>query len=285
MRFSASRLRTHMRCSLQAHYHYDEGLPRIQNAKASYGSIIHRALQLYNDTGNLEQALALFLDLWANPEKAGVAPDVWPKRMTYGGLRMQGVDTLKAYADKQRFEKRVVHGTEIPFLVPFGEHELHGFIDLLESKQSGTGRELLKVVDFKSNSKEPFRYELALDVQMTVYLYAVSQREFWCGVDGNPDFPGLPNGEWLWETVATLPARAIWYQLSNHKEIDAGPRTTTDFGRLYRLCDEIAHAIELQVFVPTIGDGCTFCDFVDPCVMEIPVAITQLTAATDERWI
>lgn len=63
-RFSASRIKTWMDCSLQAHFHYDEKLPDQANAKGVFGTCIHAALDLYNKTGNLEAAIDLFKDLW-----------------------------------------------------------------------------------------------------------------------------------------------------------------------------------------------------------------------------
>lgn len=287
MRFSASRVKTWGECPLQAHYTYDLGYPRQQNAKASWGTVMHRCLQIYNDTGgNYHQAVAAFSDLWEHPDKLGVAPDLWPKSTSYMGLRKRGLDILADFHARQRFQNRIVLGTEIPFVVPFGEHELHGYIDLLEIKKSGTGTELLRVVDYKGNTREPNRAELALDLQFSTYLYAVAQKEFWVG-NGQPESPGLPNGEWLWETVGdTLARRAIWYHLWNQKEIDAGPRTESDFGRLYRVCEQIQRAVDHQVFVPQVGRACQLCDHVAVCSMDIPVALAAASDPDDDtRWI
>lgn len=287
MRFSASRLKAWGNCSLAAHYRYDQNLPRLQNAKASFGTIMHRCLQHYNDTNDYDGAVAMFKDLWANPNKAGVEPDYWPKMTSYKSLREKGLEMLHATAETHRWSHRTVIGTEIPFLVPFGDHELTGFIDLLEIEKSGTGAELLKVVDYKSSSKSPSLAELALDVQMTTYLYSVAQREFWVGVEGNADFNGVDNGEWLWETVGkSITSRAIWFNIWNGKQIDAGPRNEVDYGRLYRVCEEIVRAIEHQVFVPKIGDACTWCDYQQPCALEIPIALSGLDDTADpNRWI
>ena len=284
MRFSASRLKLWMSCPLAAHYRYDEGLPTYPNGKTVFGTVMHSAMELYNNTGDYDAAVALFKKLWANPP---VEPAWWPRSTSYKSLRIKGLEILEAMKTHYRFNDRVVMGTEVPFLVPFGDHELTGFIDLLETRRSGTGRELLTVVDYKTAAKPPSAAELALDPQMTVYLYAISQREFWVGAKNNPDFPGLENGEWLWETIGRdMPKRAIWFGLWNGKEHDAGPRTETDFGRLYRVCEQIERAIEHEIFVPKIGTHCQVCDFAEPCAMEIPVAIRNLEDEDDdERWI
>jgi RecB family exonuclease len=279
VRFSASRIQAYMACPLAAHYKYDLALPARTNAKAEFGKCIHGALQVYNDTGNLERARSEFLVHWAAAD-----PDYWPRAMSFAGLRAQGLAILDDMHASLRFTKRTVLGTEIEFLVPFGDHELYGFIDLLELQKSGTGRELLRIVDYKSNSRLPTRNALALDPQFTTYSYAVARKEFWTGVPGHPELPGLPNGEWLWATVGSMATtRCIWYALMAQKELDAGPRTDKDFERLYRVCSEIDRSIQADIHVPMIGESCTYCDYVEPCALEIPVALAGLT--DDNRWI
>lgn len=285
MRFSASRLKLWMTCPLAAHYRYDEHLPtRGPNGKTVFGSVMHSALELYNATGDYDAAVAKFKADWLKPP---TEPAWWPRSTSYASLRVKGLDILEAVKTHYRFQDRVVLGAEIPFLVPFGEHELQGYIDLVETQRSGNGTELLRVVDYKSASKPPTTTELALDIQMTVYIWAVSQREFWTGAKDNPDFPGVENGEWLWETIGRdMPKRAIWFGLWNGKELDAGPRTDDDFGRLYRLCDEVERASTHEVFVPKIGAPCELCDYVEPCAMEIPVSVRALADDDDdERWV
>lgn len=284
MRFSASRLRLWMNCPLAAHYRYDEGLPDPPNGKTVFGIVMHAALELYNNTGDHDAAVAKFKADWKKPP---TEPAWWPRSTSYASLRVKGLEILESIKTHYRFQDRVVLGTEVPFLVPFGEHELTGFVDLVETRKSGTGNELLTVTDYKTASRNPTVSEIALDVQMTVYVYAVSQHEFWVGAKNNPDFPGIENGEWLWETIGRdMPKRAVWFGLWNGKELDAGPRTDVDFGRLYRLCDEIERAVEADVYVPKIGSQCEICAYAEPCSMEIPVAVRALRDDNDdERWI
>lgn len=283
-RYSASRLKTWMACSLQAHFHYDDKLSGPPNAKAVFGTCIHAALDLYNTTANLNGALDLFKDLWHNPEKVGspVEQLVWPKMTSYGSLRERGIAILKDHDSRMQWDKREVVATEHKFLVPFGRFELTGYVDLLEVRKSGKGKTLLRVVDYKSSTRAPNIAELALDIQFTIYVFASLQPEFWIG--NGPDFPGLPNGEWLYETYQQMPRRAIWYHLWNQKELDAGSREDGDFMRLYRLCEQVDRATQLQVWVPRIGDACGLCPFSSgPCPVEVPTR-AQLEAQ-DEAWM
>lgn len=263
---------------MQGYYKYVELLREPQNAKATYGTIIHDALRHYNLTGDIEGAKRLFRDHWKNPEKVGLEPEWWPKGATYDGLREQGVRVLERYHDSLKWEAREVIGVEHPFLVPFGDFELMGYVDLLELRRSGNGRKTLNVTDYKGGKWQPKTVELLYDIQFTVYLYAVDQPEFWLG-NGTPEFPGLPDGERLFEELAETPRRAIWYHLDNLKSIDAGARKDEDYARLYRLCVEVRKAQAAGVYVPRIGDSCSLCGFTKECGIDPTVRDDE-----DERW-
>lgn len=288
MRFSASKVKAWTGCSLAAHYRYDDSLPRSESGAAVFGTVIHHALQVYIDScGDHPRAKNDFLTLWAYPDRIGKKIDYYPQRTSWGGYRKKGIDILDALHAQRRLRNTTTVGTEIEFLVPFGEHELYGFIDLLEIEKSGTGIEILKIIDWKSSGTTPTAVELAVDVQFTVYHWAVNQREFWCGMPDDPRFTGLPNGEWLWETVGRdMSKRCIWYHLNSQKEIDAGPRSDLDYQRLYRVCDEIQRASAAEIYVPKVGAACLHCDYQAQCALEIPAAVAALADADDPtRWI
>jgi CRISPR/Cas system-associated exonuclease Cas4 (RecB family) len=258
-----------MTCPLQANFYKTVEFTELQNGKTTFGTCIHDALERYNQDGKVDEAVERFKYTWANPEILNAAVDIWPKYTSYGGLRQRGIEMLKEYDSKNKWESRVVVGTEHEFKVPFGDHELSGKVDLIEHKKSGQGKNILKVVDYKTTSKQPTLADLRLNVQFTVYIYASLQPEFWMGYD---DVPGFPNGEELFEKYKKMDRRGVWYHLMGNKEINAGARDDGDFMRLYRVCLEIANAFEKQVFVPSInGDSCTFCPFTDICAAVIPV--------------
>ena len=281
--FSASRLKTWMECSMKAHLHYDQRLPQRQSGKASFGTIIHACLEFYNNTGNLKAAVDMFDDLWHNPEKLGVAPDYWPKMTTWEGLRQRGRAILRQVDEQLNWDKREVLATEHPFKVPFGRYYLNGFVDLVEFRRSGNGNTLLRIVDYKTASRRPTQAALYLDIQFTVYLYASLQPEFWTGLPGEPDYPGMANGEWLYETARDVPRRAIWYHLWDAKEIDAGRRDLNDFRQLYRVCEQVDLANRTGIHIPHIGEACTFCDYHEPCGVDIPTP--EQVRAQPDAWI
>jgi hypothetical protein len=108
---------------------------------------------------------------------------------------------------------------------------------------------------------------LYLNIQFTAYDYASWQKEFWTGYPGQKDkYPGLPNGQGIWEALQDVPRQGIWYDLKKNQEIDVGPRGEKDYARMYRAMEQIARAVEHEVYVPSIsGDTCGFCDFQDIC--------------------
>lgn len=276
-----------MDCSLQAKYKYEDGLPQKNNAKTIFGKIIHESLQyLYDSGGDVKGATGMFMRKWGDPAKAGHIIDYWPKYTSFGTLMGKGREILQNVSDSHRWQDFTVLATEHPFLVPLGDHELTGFVDLLGIEKSGTGTELLKIIDFKTAAKAPNLGALALDVQLTSYSYAARQPEFWLGVEGNPKFPPIANGEWWLSMTQGMAHRAIWWGVWIGRQIDAGPRTEKDFQRLYRVCTEIEKSITAGIAVPKIGEHCVICDYQAECALEIPVALRQTEDKTDpNRWI
>lgn len=284
MRMSASRLDTWNRCSLQAKFKYEEKLPTRKTSRMTFGNCVHAALEYYNTSGDVDGAVGMFEDYWENPEKIDAVPDIWPKGTTYHGFYEKGVEMLRTYHEKQGWADRIIIAQEHKFLVPMGRHELMGYVDLIEVKKSARGKAVVRIIDYKTGARQPFKPELALNQQFTMYTYSSLQPEFWLG--NGPDFPPIaPNAEEMWEKYKDTPRRAIWFHLMTCKEVDAGDRDEKDYMRLYRMITEIEKAIENDVHVPCIsGDSCMLCDFTVPCGVTIPPR-DQKVSDDDEHWI
>ena len=286
MILSASRMKRWMACPLQQKLRDEYEVEERQHAKTSFGTVIHDALEFYNNSdGNLEEAQDRFVAHWHDPSLLNLPPiDSWTfgRGLNYGSLEGRGLQILAEYDEKQRWEDRIIVGTEIKFLVPFGDHFLRGFVDLIEIKADAKGQPTVRVIDFKSSSRKPTLNELKFDPQFTTYCYASEQPEFWMG---NPEFdvPGIPNGEQLWEDYQKYPRRPIWYHLWGNQELDAGKRNEYDYQRLYRLACAIDEAVEKDVYVPNISaDSCNFCDYAEHCNVMIPV-LDRLNTDIDEE--
>lgn len=274
MKFNPSMLKTWMACPLQARFKEIEKRPFRQNAKASFGTCIHDALEQFNTYGNVDSAIERFKLTWANPEMLGVEPSEWSRGQTYPGLRDKGLEILTGYAEAQVWDSRRVIATEHKFCIPFGDHEISGIVDLIEQKRSGRGKNVLRIVDYKTNTAKPTKFALAMDVQFTTYVFASLQPEFWMGMtsENGQEYPGMANGEQLYEEYMNVERRAIWYHLWTQQELDAGERDDEDFMRMYQCVKEIAKACEAKVFVPNISaDSCLWCSYRDICGAVIPV--------------
>jgi len=280
MRISYSTLSLWNSCPLKGHFKETLEVEDRVNAKAVFGTIIHMCLEDLNKGVSIENCIERFKDLWDNPDKIGSIIDFWPRNTTYGGLRDKGVEILNLYYDKVKWENRQILATEHKFLVPFGDHELKGVVDLLEVKKAGNGHRTLRICDYKTAGRQPTKIELFLNQQFTVYYYASLQPEFWMG--NGPDYPGIPGGEDYFEAFKRINRKAIWVHLMNMKDIDAGPRDDDDFYRLYRLVTEIEKAQDAGVFVPNIGESCVWCPYTDPCGVPIPKELAEEALVTAE---
>jgi len=166
MRLRQSFIKKFAACPAQARFSEVEGLPEPQNWKQFFGTAIHFCLEKLNlGEVDTEQAKALFMDLMQNPEKLAANPTVMPRMTTFGGLENKGLWILDGFADKYRWEDRQLVATEHSFLVPFGRHELTGTIDLIELRDNHKGKQILRVCDYKTNTRKPSFTELQVNVQ------------------------------------------------------------------------------------------------------------------------
>lgn len=289
-RFSVTRLKTYMDCPLKAHFRYDLHLPSGKNAAGVFGNCMHDALEIFERGEDLERATARFIATWTDPEILGLHIDSYPKRTSWDHYRQRGVAMLEQMAQVNRWDDHETIAVEREFLVPFGQYEIHGFVDKVEVRTSGKGKNLLRIVDYKTGSRAPNRSALYMDIQFTAYVYASLQPEFWLGGQPKPYgnegelIPPIENAEWWMEMVAQLPRRPIWYHVADAKEIDAGDREDKDFAQLYRVMVEIDRAQRAGIHIPRIGEACELCDYVDPCGLEIP-SREDVFLNDDNQWL
>lgn len=274
-RFSASSLNRWMTCPKQAHFKDVLDLPEEQHAKTTYGTIIHRCLDFYNETGDLDGSCEMFMELWEDPASIDAEITLWSKA-PWTELRDHGLRCLENFHTSHKQEHREILASEYEFLVPFGDHTLSGTIDCLEIAGEGDFA-FLKVTDYKTSSSKPTHIELRLNVQMTAYYYATLQPEFWVELSEAA-------GEDLYVKYKGMERKVIWHALWHGQEIDAGPRESSDFERLYRAALEIQNAIDKEVFIPNISaSSCFYCSYTHLCEAVIPVAHI-IKGHRDERF-
>lgn len=281
MRLSASRLQTWMDCSLKARFKYLDKLPDVDTAHAAFGVCVHHGLEIYDNTLDVERAVAAFLETWAEPERLGRSIEYWPPRTTYGGLRKTGEKCIRDYHERCQWKERTVLATEHKFCVPLGRHTLIGYVDLLQVTEARKGK-VLEFRDHKTASKVPTLGAHRVNIQGTVYWYATTRPEFWLGYGPNiTEYPPMENGEFYWEMYGDMPRQGIWHYVRSGKEVDIGPRGQDDFLRMYRVANEIERALEHGVFVPNLsGTSCELCPYGEPC--GLPISDVRNYDPTDE---
>lgn len=190
-------------------------------------------------------------------------PDYWNRRTTLSAYLEKGPAMLEGYAEYQRFNPADVIASEYRFMVDIGEHQISGIVDLIELPHDHS---CLKLVDLKTG-RRPIFDTLYLDIQFLIYYWASTRKEFWTGYPGQEDkYHGIENGEELYEYFSNIPRESYWFDLKSSESIYTGDKTGRDFGRLYRIIEQVARAVEYDVYVPTLnGDTCPYCDFQDIC--------------------
>jgi CRISPR/Cas system-associated exonuclease Cas4 (RecB family) len=255
---------------MQAKFQYVERQPQVQNAAASFGTAVHLAIELYNNTENdVKAAEECFLFVWDNPEQFGIAPVMWFPRTSYGAYRERGIEFIRKYHENHQWLDREIIATEHKFCVDFrGGHKISGIVDIIETF---AGSEELRITDLKTGQR-PNARNLGFDVQFTAYCYAAQQEQFWLGYEPEIEkYPALPNGAELYERFKDYTVVGIWSDLKAAKDYPVGPRTEDDYSKLHRCLDEIEKAIKLEVYVPDIsGDTCGICSYTDLCPVYSP---------------
>lgn len=266
-RFSPTKLDAWMKCPLQAKYKYTDKIPSARSAYMAFGIVIHQVVDEFFRNPDTEAALDRFYELWDDPEKINAAIDYWPENMDYLKFKERGEECITKWCERQQMDTGRKIASEHRFLVPFGDFELTGVVDMIEER-SGRGGKVLRVVDYKTGTFIPRLSALNINIQLTAYVYATMQEEFWVG--NGPNFPGLEDGDALFRIYKDVPRIPVWFALYKGKEVASRLRKDEDFLRLYRLCKEIHHAETQGVYVPKISeDTCPLCDYNRECAIPI----------------
>lgn len=273
-----------MECPLQEHFNKTQKRPQPTNAKTVFGSCVHEGFKVYNDTGDAKAGIERFNATWKDPRLIGDKIDVWPRGSTYAGLRDKGVAMIKTQAEREKWENSGILAAEWPFCVPFGDHELRGFIDRIDAIEDNGGYRL-KIIDYKTG-KRPYADQLALNVQFTAYEYASRQPEFWMGYTDSTgkQWDGFSRGKELFEMFDGRPRSLIWYDLNVGKEFEIPEKDEFDYDRLYRAAVEVQKAEDAGIYVPNISaSGCVFCPYHDLCPVMIPIVKRAEEKAKQEK--
>lgn len=275
MKIHQSDLKSWVRCGEQ-HRRQLNGDRGEQLSRTAFGSVMHHCLHTLERTRDMELAQRTFEHFWhpMNIDAICEPVTVWQAKDSYGQMRRNGLNLIKAYWEYLKDQDEEVLALEIPFAVPIegtrddetGEpHVLLGTIDRLALRYYK--RELHVCVDDWKTGKKPSY--LPHNIQFTAYCYATTQRQFWYG---NPEFMtegfGDARGDQLYRRAKHAPRHGWWIDLSGAypRWTDAGLRHARDYRRFFHQVDQYARAVRNNIFPLNIdGSTCQFCPFRDNC--------------------
>lgn len=261
IRVRQSDLKLWNQCPLKYRYTHIDKLPRQQSGSLTFGSIIHDCVLYLETTHDLAGAITRFQEHWLNPEllDASYTVDHYVRGTSWKKYAELGPKLLHDWWALIQWDADAIIAREHHFVVPIGDgHELEGTADKVAVRYlPKINRRVLLVSDYKTTKKAPTYDYLAEDLQFTAYSYASTQPEFWTGV---------PNGEQLYDELFDAPRYGEWVSLVATRRMDAGERTQQQYNRLIYAVNQIAAAVAMRIFVPTIsGDACRWCEFRKNC--------------------
>lgn len=163
VRIRQSDLKTFARCPLQFRFEHIDGLPREQGGASVFGTVMHEAVLLLEETRDLAAAQAWFKQAWANPADpvTGVGPD--RGRIDYwerGQSHAKGFDNaeriLRDWWSIIQWETDHVLAREHNFEVDIGDgHRLHGTADKVAVRYNARlDTQVLLISDYKDLDRD-----------------------------------------------------------------------------------------------------------------------------------
>ena len=185
LHISNSQLKTFLTCSQKHYFQYVRGMPwEFIPDYFPFGGAIHAAAKAFyralKDTGiriSQDDLIGHFIKSWDQESQKDIR---YQKDQNRDTLRDKGAEMLKAFYEK--VSPRRILGVEVPFSVDLVQEEggeilpckLSGIFDLIESDEEGT----IIIVELKTAAKRFTDDQLDLDLQGTLYSYALNQMGF-----------------------------------------------------------------------------------------------------------
>jgi len=252
---SYSQVRTYLTCPQRFEFQYVRGMPwEFVPDYFPFGRSIHEAVTVFyrtlKETGQMVPSYELidhFKESWDRESQGKVR---FKENQDRDSLREKGVQMLEVFY--QNIAPQTILGVEVPFSVDLvseetGEilpYKLTGIFDLIES--DGEGNRI--VVELKTGSKRFTEDQIDLDLQGTLYAYALNQ------------MGSCTSGS---ETLVRydLLLKSKKPALESYFAV----RGNAHYAWAFDLVTKVARAIDLEVFYPTPGWHCKDCPFGTAC--------------------
>ncbi|MBI2051511.1 ATP-dependent helicase [Candidatus Roizmanbacteria bacterium] len=231
--FSFSQLETYLLCPLRYKYQYILKIPTIPTSAASFGTTIHKALQLFYQEFlrdrkiGLEQLLQSYKASWV---PIGYASKTHENRMKKEGERM-----LTRYFKTFHNPDLKIIDLEKVFKIKVGDITISGKIDRVDNMKRGG----IEIIDYKTG-KIPKEKELKENLQLSIYLLAATDK-------------GLYNKPFDEVTLS-------FYYLQNLEKFSM-KKTEEDIVKVKDTVKQTVREIKKGDYPPHVGPWCDFCPF------------------------
>ena len=169
LQLSASQLETYEDCPLRYFYEYVLRVRSDSSVYAELGTLVHEVLRAFLDPDNddIDYSLAGLNELGERMWR----DDLAPYRPQVEEARRDYFDMLQRWWDEEGGVARPnVVAVERRFEFEVGPHTITGSIDRVDRVDGG-----LRIVDYKTGSKEPAEAEMADNLQLAVYHLAAAR--------------------------------------------------------------------------------------------------------------
>jgi putative RecB family exonuclease len=256
---SYSQLKTYLTCPQKYQFQYVRGIPwEFTPEYFPFGRAIHESARLFyktlKETGQrlpLNDLIAHFKATW-DRETQGYNIR-YKEKQTRDTTREKGTQLVRVFYENIA-PQRII-GVEVPFSVDLVLEEtgevlsckLSGIFDLIESDEEDT----LVIVELKTSSKRFSDDQIDLDLQGTLYSYALRQIGF------------RTNGD---DTLVRYDQ--LLKQKNPGMETYYAVKGNIDYTWAYHLVRKVLRAIDHEVFHPIPGWQCKDCPYGKTCQQE-----------------
>ena len=256
---SYSQLKTYLTCPQKYQFQYVRGIPwEFVPEYFPFGRAIHEAAKLFyrtlKETGqriSLDDLTQHFKESWDRETQGNNIR--YKENQSRDTLRDKGAQLVKVFY--QNVAPQRIIGVEVPFSVDLVLEEtgevlpckLSGIFDLIESDEEGS----LIIVELKTGTKRFSDDQIDLDLQGTLYSYALKQIGF------------RTNGD---DTLVRYDQ--LLKQKTPDMETYYAVRGNVDFTWAYHLVRKVLRAIDHEVFHPIPGWQCKDCPYGKTCQQE-----------------
>jgi len=259
LHISYTQLNTYLKCPQKYEFQYVKALPwEFVPEYFPFGRAIHEVAKLFyrtlKETGQRIPLADLTQHFKATWDKETQANNIrYKEKQNRDTAREKGVQLVKVFYENVA-PQRII-GVEVPFSVDLVLEEtgevlpckLSGIFDLIEADQEDT----LVIVELKTSSKRFTDDQLDLDLQGTLYSYALKQIRF------------HTHGE---DTLVRYDQ--LLKQKSPDMETYYAVKGNVDYTWAYRLVRKVLRAIDYEVFHPIPGWQCKDCPYGKTCQKE-----------------